>query len=282
MHKATAKAARVIVLLSPDYFEALANESLPAVLANFNELEQNTILPVCIRECDDPAKSSLELIDHLDLVGLNADETKEMFLAGLKGEHMDIRVSPLFPVDTMPVIDLLRAPMTASAMSSGMTSELLSMKNPAKIEVFFSYSHEDEKFRDQLDKHLSTLKKQGLLTWYDREIAPGQLWNAAIDAHLNTASIILLLISPNFMHSEYCYTTEMTKALARHEAGEARVIPIILSPTDLTGTPFAKLQALPKNAKPITRWTKREDAYYDVVMGIRRAINETFPDMLGA
>jgi hypothetical protein len=59
-------------------------------------------------------------------------------------------------------------------------------------------------------------------------------------------------------------------------------IPIILSPTDLTGTPFAKLQALPKNAKPITRWTKREDAYYDVVMGIRRAINETFPDMLGA
>jgi hypothetical protein len=78
------------------------------------------------------------------------------------------------------------------------------------------------------------------------------------------------------------YTTEMTKALARHEAGQARVIPIILSPTDLTGAPFPKLQALPKNAKPITRWTKSDDTYYDIVMGIRRAINETFPDMFGA
>ena len=78
------------------------------------------------------------------------------------------------------------------------------------------------------------------------------------------------------MHSEYCYTTEMTKALARHEAGQARVIPIILSPTDIEGTPFEKTQALPKNAKPITRWTKREDAYFDVVMGIRRLSMKRF------
>ena len=282
MYKATAKAVRVIVLLSPDYFEALGNESLPTVLANYNMQEQNTILPVCIRECDDKAKKSLELIDHLDLVGLNADEAKEMLLAAAQGEHIDITESPLFPADTIFLADEHEVPVTTSATSSGKTSGLSSPENSKKIEIFFSYSHYDEKFRDQLDRHLSTLKKQGLFTWYDRQIAPGQLWNAAIDAHLDTASIILLLISPNFMGSEYCYTTEMTKALARHEAGQARVIPIILSPTDLTGTSFAKLQALPKNAKPITKWTKREDAYYDVVMGIRRAIKEMFPDLLGA
>jgi hypothetical protein len=143
-----------------------------------------------------------------------------------------------------------------------------------RIEIFFSYSHKDEALREELDKHLSTLKRQGLITWYDREIGPGKIWRQEIDARLSTASIILLLISPDFIHSEYCYTDEMGRAMKRHNAGEARVIPIILRPTDLEDTPFEELQALPKYAQAVTTWSNRDEAFRDVVRGIRKAFKE--------
>ena len=113
-----------------------------------------------------------------------------------------------------------------------------------------------------------------LALWHDREIGQGKVWQEEVDEHLNTAVIILLLISPNFMASEYCYLDEMTRAMERHEAGKARVIPIILRKTDLEGTPFAKLQALPKDRKPVRSWAKREEAYYDIAQGIRKAVDD--------
>src|SRR5205085_8297896 len=91
---------------------------------------------------------------------------------------------------------------------------------------------------------------------------------------LNTARIIILLISTDFIASDYCYSIEMTRALERHKAGEARVIPIILRPTDLKNSPFSRLQALPKDAKPITRWKDRDDAFLNVAEGIRQAISD--------
>src|SRR5205085_1249843 len=114
------------------------------------------------------------------------------------------------------------------------------------IEVFYSYSHEDERLRNELDKHLSNLKQQGLIVgWYDRNISAGTEWAYEIDAHLNTSQIILLLISPDFIASHYCYSVEMKRAMERHETGEARVIPIILRAIEWKGTPFEKLQVLP-------------------------------------
>src|SRR5947209_333656 len=101
------------------------------------------------------------------------------------------------------------------------------------IEVFFSYAHEDEKLRLGLEKQLISLKRQGLITgWHDRKIVPGTDWANEIDTHLNTASIILLLVSPDFIASEYCYSIEMQRAMERHKSGEAHVIPIILRPVD--------------------------------------------------
>jgi tetratricopeptide (TPR) repeat protein len=141
------------------------------------------------------------------------------------------------------------------------------------IQVFFSYSHRDEEFKDELVKHLSILQYQGVISgWHDRMIAPGSEWDRAIDAYLSSAEIILLMVSPDFLASDYCWGVEVQKAMQRHEVGEACVIPVVLRWVDWAGAPFAKFQALPKNAKPIASWSDRDEAFYDVVRGIAVAV----------
>ncbi|PYS88213.1 MAG: hypothetical protein DMF64_20970 [Acidobacteria bacterium] len=140
-------------------------------------------------------------------------------------------------------------------------------------EIFYSYSHNDEALRDRLEKHLAALKNAGLIEdWHDRRIPAGAEWDRQIDAHLQSASIILLLISADFIASSYCTDIEVKQAMARHEADTARVIPVILHPCYWTDEPFGKLQAVPKNAKPISLWANQEEAFHDVVQGIRAAI----------
>src|SRR5437868_5155515 len=110
------------------------------------------------------------------------------------------------------------------------------------IGVFYSYSHKDEALRNKLETQLQLLERQGYIaSWHDYKIVPGQEWANEIDAHLNTADIILLLVSPDYIASDYCYSVEMMQALKRHDAEEARVIPIILRPVDLSETPFSRL-----------------------------------------
>lgn len=141
------------------------------------------------------------------------------------------------------------------------------------LEVFFSYSHRDEILRDELAKHLSIMKRQGTISaWYDRQITAGSEWAGEIDDHLNSARVILLLISADFLASDYCWDVELKRAIERHEAGDACVIPIILKPVDWSGAPFSKLQALPKNAHPVTSWANPDEAFLDVAKGIRRAV----------
>ena len=141
----------------------------------------------------------------------------------------------------------------------------------APIEVFYSYSHKDEELRDQLEKHLSILKRQGVITgWHDRKITAGRDWAGEIDQHLNTAKVILLLISADFLASDYCYDVEMTRAMERHNRGEAWVVPIILGPVDWQGAPFGRLQALPTDAKPVTSWPNRDGAFAKIAEGIRK------------
>src|SRR6266581_4917208 len=121
------------------------------------------------------------------------------------------------------------------------------------LELFYSYAHADEALRKELEKHLSLLQQRGLIAgWHDRKIPAGATWADEIDTHLNTAQIILLLISADFLDSQYCYGVEMKRALERQAAGEARVIPIIVRPVDWKDAPFAHLQALPTDAKPIS------------------------------
>jgi len=144
-----------------------------------------------------------------------------------------------------------------------------------EIKLFYCYAREDKPLRDELEKHLAWLKRRYQLTnWHDREILPGEEWEQAIDTHLNTAHLILLLISPDFMASEYCYGKEMQRALERHQAGTCRVVPILLRPTYWEDAPFSHLQLLPTNAKAITRWPDRDEAFQDVVGEINRTIKD--------
>ena len=141
------------------------------------------------------------------------------------------------------------------------------------VELFYSYAHEDEALRDELEKHLSLLKRSGLIVaWHDRRIGVGEEWRHQIDAHARSADIILLLVSPDFLASDYCYNVEMNLALERHDRHEAIVIPIILRPVDWSGAPFAHLQALRQDAKPLTVWANRDEAFLNIAQGIRELV----------
>jgi len=143
----------------------------------------------------------------------------------------------------------------------------------APLTLFVSYSHGDEALKDDLVMHLANLKRQGKIrAWQDRDIEAGAEWDAAIKQQLETAEIILLLITARFINSDYCYDLEMQRALQRHAAGTARVIPIILKPCDWQGSPFSQLQALPKDAKPVTKWDDPDEAFLSVVQGLRKAV----------
>jgi hypothetical protein len=143
------------------------------------------------------------------------------------------------------------------------------------IEVFFSYAHRDETLRDELAKHLSLLQNQKVIAgWHDRQIPAGTEWAGAIDTHLENAQIILLLISADFMASKYCYGIEMKRAMERHEAGQARVILIILRAVDWHSAPFGKLNALPRDGRPVTSWANQDEAFTDIARGIRSVAEE--------
>lgn len=166
-----------------------------------------------------------------------------------------------------------------SSASSAANPEKSSTSSHTPLTLFYSYAHADETLRDELDKHLKLLQRQGIITaWHDRDITAGTEWATAIDQNLNTADIILLLISANFLASDYCYETELTRALDRHTKGEARIIPIILKACDWESAPFGKLQALPiahgAGAKAVTTWNNQDEAFLAIVKGIRKAAEE--------
>ena len=144
-------------------------------------------------------------------------------------------------------------------------------KMSTPVEVFFSYSHKDEKLLEKLRAHLANLEHQKIISgWHDRKIGAGEEWGGEIDEHLNAAQIILLLISADFMQSKYCRDIEVTQAVKRHEAREARVIPIILRDVDWEGAPFSHLQALPENAKAVALWRNRDQAFRNIAEGIKK------------
>jgi hypothetical protein len=144
--------------------------------------------------------------------------------------------------------------------------------NILPINLFYAYAKEDEEFRIQLEKHLSLLKRQGIISgWHFRMLTGGDEWREKIDHHINNSRIILLLISSDFISSDYCYDVEMNTAIKLHNSKKARVIPVILRPVDWQTSPFSKLQALPTGGKPVTQWPNRDEAFLDIAQGVRQA-----------
>lgn len=143
----------------------------------------------------------------------------------------------------------------------------------APISVFISYSHKDEEFLGDLKAHFALLvREKEIVAWHDRKILGGNDWADEIDENLESAHLILLLVSSSFMDSEYCYAREMTRAMERHQEGSAHVLPIFLRACDFGTAPFGKLQGLPRDARPVTMWPDRDAAYLHIVKELRSVV----------
>ena len=141
------------------------------------------------------------------------------------------------------------------------------------IEVFLSYSHADEGLKTELLKQLGPLRWDShIKVWHDKLVEPGSPWALDIDSHIRTASLVLLLVSADFLSSEYCYSIEMKQALQRHDSGSAVVVPIILRSCDWQASPLGKLQALPADGRPIVNWPDKDQALASVAQAIRARV----------
>lgn len=141
--------------------------------------------------------------------------------------------------------------------------------------IFISYAHEDEDLKKELDKYLKVLKRSSKVqVWNDRELIAGQEWDQTIMSELNKANIILLLISVDFNASDFIWEKELASAMKRHEEGTAHVVPIILRKCEWRSMPYAKLQALPRNATPVTEYANRDAAFTEIAIGIEKLVDQ--------
>ncbi len=143
------------------------------------------------------------------------------------------------------------------------------------VDVFISYAHADAQHLEELLTHLALLRrKKQIRAWTDREITAGDAWHGEIDAALDSAGLVLMLVSPDFVASDFCWDVELRHALERRAASATRVVPIIVRPADWQDSALGQLQALPKGARPVTRWPDRDEAWLDVVRGLRRLLDD--------
>lgn len=192
-----------------------------------------------------------------------------------------VTVTPIYPAIpvTLRQSDTPTDPALPVIPSVSLLERSMSRAKPPPvlngIRIFISYAQRDQNLLDRLEDHLSDLKYRGLITtWTAQEINAGEEVIQQIDIHLNTAHIILLLISASFLASEYCYSREMKLAVRRHRLGDADVIPVLLRPVVFTGAPFAVLKPLPTNGKPVVNWRNRDSAFVDIAMGIERVVQK--------
>lgn len=162
------------------------------------------------------------------------------------------------------------------ARSRGVSRENLEPSSRAVISLFLSYSHKDEGLAKELMQHLNSLQRQGVINVFDdRRIVSGSEWANEISLALEQAQIILLLISADFLASDYAYGVETGRALGRHQGGDATVLPVMVRPVDISGSPFATLSLLPSDGRPVSTWPNRDEAWVKVIQGIRRAVSQT-------
>ena len=144
--------------------------------------------------------------------------------------------------------------------------------------AFISYSHADEKSLERLHKHLAMLRRDGALNaWTDHQIIPGDRLDNEVRTNLDKSEIFVALVSPDYLASNYCYEKEFQYALSLYEAGKIRIVAVILEPCDWLSSPLKDFLALPKDGKPVSTWTNQNNAYLDVVNGLRRIIEAPRP-----
>lgn len=228
------------------------------------------------------AKYDLTLYDELNI----ASEQSSDMSAFIEDRYLRITQWP----DLLPVLEITTYPdanqqniLTAHELEIGRTTTLAPASKDSEqakvIKIFISYVEDDEKYLKELQEHLKALRNQYLkrnykiMIWHSGDVIPGQDWKKKVEDHLSQAHIILLLVSITFINSELCRTIQIQPALKRQEAGEAWVIPVILSPCDWKGEDFGHLQHSPPGKRTIVEWRPRARAYVNVIEGIRKAID---------
>jgi len=141
------------------------------------------------------------------------------------------------------------------------------------VKVFISYSHADERVLERLHKHLAMMQRDRLISaWYDHAILPGANLDRTIKSELESADIFVALLSPDYLASNYCYEKEFEFAQEQARDGSLRIVPVVAEPCDWLSSPFREFMALPKEGKAISEWTNANNAYLDIVNGLRRLV----------
>lgn len=140
--------------------------------------------------------------------------------------------------------------------------------------LFISYAHKDSSYKEELVSHLKALERKGQINiWEDGAIIAGTDWDVTIKQHLAAADIVLFLISADFINSDYIDRVEVKEAIANHQAGKQILIPIVIRACDFSSfDQLSRFQALPSHAKPVSSWANRDEAWLDVVKGLKRVI----------
>jgi len=264
------KADHVLLVISSAYLVgSYSNWERLAAQWAATSTKPNFAFPVFVENCNAPVLlAALKRCNLFDLSEDRARATLAAYLAPATRPSEDVR----FPG---PTTQSLSTPQPRSAFPAELERGESNKRTSSETSIFISYSHRDEKLRDELETHLKLLARLGVIsTWTDRKIIPGGEWSQEIDRRMSAADIILLLVSADFIASDYCWGKELSMALLRHQNGEATVIPIMLRPCDWHGAPFGKLQGLPKGMKPVTAWDDRDSAWTDVAIGIRGITRE--------
>lgn len=205
-----------------------------------------------------------------DIIGLERDNqwTKYACQTAASFTHAFVSSGIITPREQTP-------PSSNEHRPSSSGTDASQINNNPPIEVFISYAQEDERSMEQLEKQLAPLTRNGIIRpWHSQQIQPGQEWEEEIASHINSAQIILLLVSANFLASDLLYDREIMRAMERQATGTVRVIPIILSPVDLSLTPFKKLQPLPRNMKSVVSGRNKDEVWYNIVQEIRQVCKQ--------
>ncbi|WP_161977821.1 CHAT domain-containing protein [Dictyobacter kobayashii] len=171
--------------------------------------------------------------------------------------------------------DLVAQPAPLSDEKSQETGSLKSKKADEPVSIVISYAPEDEKFRKNLEKHFITMKRNGDITiWHTNSTTAGD--NIIEKVHyLDTADIVLLLVSKDFLFSDSIYENELRPAINRRSKGLTHVIPIIVSETAdwEKDRLFGGLYPLPREKRPVSAWKDEDSAIVSIVNDVRTVIN---------
>ncbi len=141
------------------------------------------------------------------------------------------------------------------------------------IKVFISYSRKDKEYKEELLEFLAPMRRNNVIQiWNDKDIVPGEQWEDELLERLTTADIVIFLVSPSLLNSDYIHRVEIKGAMERHKKGELVIIPILIRNSDFAESDFKTFQGLPADLKPVTTWDDRDSAWLSVTKGLKRVI----------